>query len=93
MPDFSAGIGSQRAIAHAASQTNSETLLAASRYRRKHAIDDIEDRLVRLERVARALGALLKEHGISEDRVEAKARDLIRKSILGDSVGREPLEQ
>ena len=92
MTDFSGSMGSQRAAAYSGSELNSDTLLREARYHRKHAVDDLAERLARLERVVRALGALLRDQGVSEERVEQKARELVRATILGDSASGEPVQ-
>ena len=67
---FSSYIGSQRAVAHVAGTETSE-----------QAIEDFEAEMVRLERVVRALGALLRDDGVDEAALQDRTLELVRRRV------------
>ncbi len=68
-----------RATAHSGSEMSSEALIAQEGRQMRHlAIKDMEDRLVRLERVLAATASLLRESGMTETGLEAKTLELAR---------------
>lgn len=79
MSRFGSFMGRQRATVHHGSEVSSEALiLQEGRHMRRLAIKDMEDQLVRLERVLTAMASLLGEAGVTQARLEAKTLELAR---------------
>lgn len=79
MPTFGNYLGKQRATAHFGSELSSDALISQEDRQMRHlAIKDLEDQLVRLERVLAAVASLLRESGMTEARLEAKTLELAR---------------
>ena len=80
-------LGSERAVAHAARMETSDALVAAqARHSRRQVIEDMRDELDRLERVIRAMGALLREAGVSDQAVQERTLELVRRRVTGETI-------